>query len=80
MQNGATLIQKRRPNRGNQKFFFERSKTENEQGFGYTAKEFWLGLDGIQKLNAAGNTILRIEGTLQNQSEFWVEYKIKDVT
>ena len=71
---GATLIQARNPHGGNQAFFFDRSKDEYVEGFGFTSKEFWLGLDMMQKLNNLGNDILRIEGIMHNGSNVYVEF------
>ena len=73
-KNGATLIQARNPHGGNQAFFFKRSKEEYEKGFGFTEKEFWLGLDMMVKLNNRGNNVLRVEGIMHNGTEVWVEF------
>ena len=74
-QNGAALGQRRNP-KENQAYYFDRSEEEYEHGFGYTAKNYWMGLEAIQQLNANGNNILRIEGTIQNKERFWVEFYI----
>lgn len=76
-ENGSTLIQERNPYDGFQDYFFDRSKEEYKQGFGYTGKEFWLGLNTIGQLIKNGNNVLRIEGVMQNSTPFWTEFKIE---
>jgi hypothetical protein len=76
-KNGATLIQQRSPGGGKQAYFFDRSPKELREGFGYTGQEFWIGLDTISRLNSNGNTVLKIEATVQNGEEIWVEFDIK---
>ena len=73
-KDGATLIQARNPQGGKQAYFFDRSKEEYEKGFGKTTKEFWIGLDMMQKLNHLGNDILRVEGMTHDGRNVTVEF------
>ena len=76
-RDGATLVQRRRINKGNQAYYFDRSEKEYEEGFGYTGMNYWLGLEMMQQLNSDGNRIFLIEGIVQNKSKFWVEFDIR---
>ena len=74
--NGMTLIQKRDPDVGSPKHYFDRPFHHFKDGFGYPNREFWLGLENMYQLNQIQNhSILRLEFTEQiNGESFWVEY------
>ena len=74
-QDGLTLIQKTDPKAGNHPFYFKRSLEQYQNGFGETSREYWIGLDHMVFLNQELNkTLLRVEGTFHNGTEFWAEY------
>ena len=68
------MIQKTDPNLDNSLYYFDQPNAQYMKGFGFSKKELWLGLQNIQSLNAKGNTILRIEATMNNGTNFWIEY------
>ena len=74
--NGMTLIQKRDPDVGNPRHYFDRPFNYFKDGFGYPNGELWLGLENMFHLNQMQNhAILRLEFTEQIHGEsFWVEY------
>ena len=74
--NGMTLIQKRDPDVGNPKHYFDRPFNYFKDGFGYPNRELWLGLENMFHLNRMQNhSVLRLEFTEQTNGEsFWVEY------
>ena len=74
--NGMTLIQKRDPDVGNPRHYFDRPFNYFKDGFGYPNRELWLGLENIFHLNQMQeHSVLRLEFTEQiNGESFWVEY------
>jgi len=74
-RNGSTLIQQRNPRSGNNKIYFNRLFKEYRDGFGFTEKEFFLGLENVLHLNIDGNNVLQIEGIRQDDgTKIMVEF------
>ena len=75
-KDGMTLIQKTNPDVGNRKYYFDRGFQYYEKGFGFSAFEFFIGLENMYLLNQMmGNHVLRLELTMAGTGiQFWIEF------
>ena len=73
-RNGSALIQQRSASSGNSKTYFHRGFNAYKDGFGFTEKEFFLGLNNILALTKRQNTVLKIEVVTQDGSKMFFEF------
>ena len=73
-EDGKTLIQKTDPDRGNKGLFFQRPRNEYINGFGYTSRDYFIGLDTIASLITVGNNVLTLQAVAHNGTRFEIRF------
>lgn len=67
---GKTLIQKTSPEAMNRNYYFKRNIDQYAKGFGFTNREYFIGLETLYHLNSIGNDEIILDATMHNGTSF----------
>ena len=70
-----TVVQKTDPDSLNKRTYFTRNMKQYVNGFGFTSRELFLGLDAMVYLNKKGNDELSVIATMSNGTKFSTKFK-----